>query len=77
MVRVVTHGRYRVYVYAEKGGQHNAPHCHVEWADGSCVVDIETLMILRGPVDRRALDLVRDHQAQIRTVWDLLNGQET
>ena len=43
MVRVATQGRYRVYVYAERGGQHNAPHCHVEWADGFCVIEIATL----------------------------------
>ncbi len=73
MVRVVTQGRYRVYVYAEVGGQHHAPHCHVEWADGSCVVDLDTLAVLRGQAIRTAVDLVRDHIGAIRAAWDQLN----
>ncbi len=73
MVRVVTQGRYRVYVYAEVGGQRHAPHCHVEWADGSCVIDLDTLVVLRGQVSRTAVDLVRDHLGALRAAWDQLN----
>ncbi len=73
MVRVVTQGRYKVYVYAEVGGQHHAPHCHVEWTDGSCVVDLDTLVALRGNADRRAVEIVSDNIGAIQAVWDLLN----
>lgn len=95
MVRVATQGRYRVYVYAEKGpistrrmacrnrvyvyaekgGRHNSPHCHVEWPDGSCVVAIDSLAILRGHENRRAVELVRDNQSQVRAAWDQLNEE--
>jgi hypothetical protein len=73
MVRVVTQGRYRVYVYPEVGGRHHSPRCHVEWADGSCVIDLDTLAVIAGQATRQARLLVRQHEAQIRAAWDLLN----
>ena len=73
VVRVVAQGRYRVYVYAEQGGQHNAPHCHVEWGDGSCVIDLNTLAVLRGRPTPQARQLVRDHWGQIVAAWQRLN----
>jgi hypothetical protein len=73
MVRVVTQGRYRVYVYPEQGGRHHAPHCHVEWADGSCVIDLDRLTVLRGRATPQALQLVRHHLTQIRAAWDQIN----
>lgn len=76
VVRVVTHARYRVYVYPEEGGQHNLPHCHVYWADGSCVVGIETLHVLAGDVDRQAVLLVSEYQEHILAAWQRLNPNE-
>jgi len=75
MVRVVTQGRLRVYVYAKKGGRHNAPHCHVEWGDGACVIELGALLVLRGDANRRAIELVRDNEGQIWTAWNRLNEQ--
>jgi Domain of unknown function (DUF4160) len=73
MTRVVTQGRYRVYVYPEIGGRHHSPHCHVEWADGSCVIELVTFTVLAGRADAQALRLVRQHAAQIRAAWQQLN----
>jgi hypothetical protein len=70
MVRVVTQGRYRIYVYQESGAPHHEPHCHVYWPDGECAVSLRTFAVLRGPVDR---DAVQAHAGQIWATWNCLN----
>ncbi len=62
-----------MYVYAEEGGQHDLPHCHVYWPDGSCVVSIDDPHVLAGAFDRRAVDLVEDNRDAIAAEWRRLN----
>jgi len=73
MVRVVTQGRYRVCVYQESGAPHHEPHCPVYWPDGECVVNLRTFAVLRGPMDRDAVQVVQAHAGQIWAVWNRLN----
>lgn len=73
MGRVITVGKYRVYVYPEQGGQHHRPHCHVYWPDGSCTIDLETLEILGGDDHAQARQIVRSHWGQITVKWREIN----
>ena len=74
MVRVLTQGSYRVSVYAEVGGQHHEPHCHVQWPDGSCVMSLADLRVLRGRANATALQIVSAHWGQITAAWNRLNS---
>ncbi len=73
MVRVVSQGRYRIYVWAEEGVRHHRPHCHVEWADGRCVVALDTLDVLAGHATPAALHLVVAHWDELQAAWSRLN----
>ena len=70
MGRVVTQGKYVVWVYVEGGERHHLPHCHVEWPDGSCVISLLTLNVLSGKADKKARELVRSHHGQIMATWN-------
>ena len=75
MVRVLTHGRYRVYVYAEHGGRHHLPHCHVLWPEGACVVALVDLRVLAGDaLPSEARHLVAAHLGEIVAAWTQLNS---
>lgn len=77
MVKVVERGRFRVYVFDERGQPHHLPHCHVLWSDGKSVVSIDDLAVLAGntlPAAARAL--LQEHQAEIHRAWQRLNGEE-
>jgi hypothetical protein len=77
VVKVVEHGRYRVYVYAEVGQPHHQPHCHVRWPDGECSVELLLLTVLAGDeLPAAARRLLRDHLPEIRRVWTALNPGE-
>ena len=79
MVRVITQGRFRVYVWQEEGGQHHRPHCHVEWADGRCVIALDDLTVLAGHATPEAHRVVAAHWGQITAAWSALNpsGEES
>jgi hypothetical protein len=77
MVKVVQRGRFRVYVWPERGQQHHLPHCHVFWSDGESVVALDTSQVLAGPdLPAEARDLIREHRSRIRRAWRRLNPKE-
>lgn len=74
MVRVISSGRFSVYVYHEEGQPHHLPHCNVRWSDGSSQVALPSLLVLAGdelPFPARRLLL--DHLEEICAAWDRLN----
>lgn len=74
MVKVVQRGRFSVYVYPESGQPHHLPHCHVSWRDGEAVVDLARLLVLSGDrLPAAARELLRDHLADVKRAWTLLN----
>jgi len=76
MVRIVACDNIRIYVYANEAGQpHHTPHCHVYWPDGSCVVALDSLSVLRGDeLTKAARTLIEEHVQTARTAWEELNG---
>ena len=76
MVRIAARDNIRIYVYANEIGQpHHTPHCHLYWPDGSCVVALDTLSVLRGDeLPRAARTLLAEHAHAARVVWEELNG---
>lgn len=74
MVRVITQGSYTVSVYKEVGGQHHEPHCHVYWPDGSCVISLVDLHVLRGRATTTAREIVAMHWGEITAAWVRLNS---
>jgi len=74
VVKVVERGRFRVYVYAEGGRPHHAPHCHCYWGDGDAMVDLDTLAVVAGdPLPKGAAALLREYVAEIKAIWTALN----
>lgn len=74
MVRVVTRGRFSVYVYAEVGQPHHLLHCHVRWSDSSSQVALPTLTVLAGDdLPTAARLLLVDNLGEICAEWDRLN----
>ena len=47
----IRHHRFSIYVYAEAGGRHHVPHCHLRRRDGSAetVLSLPLLEVLVGP----------------------------
>lgn len=75
-VRVVTRGRFSVYVYAEYGQPHHQPHCDVRWSDGNAQVALPGLRLLAGDdLLARARQLVRDELDRICDAWTQLNPE--
>jgi hypothetical protein len=74
MVRIVRHGTIAIYVYAEVGGRHHQPHCHVMWPDGRCSIGLDGFALLAGTQPPRAVwDLLREYESTINAVWNELN----
>jgi hypothetical protein len=75
MVRIAARNNIRIYVYANEAGQpHHAPHCHVYWPDGSSVVALDSLSVLRGDaLTRAARVLLEEHALAARIAWEELN----
>nr|MDQ2827635.1 hypothetical protein [Chloroflexota bacterium] len=48
MGRVVSDGKFTIYVYVERGGKHHKPHCHVMWAEGETILEIPSLNQITG-----------------------------
>ena len=76
MVRIVGRDKIRIYVYSNEAGQpHHIPHCHVYWPEGSCVVALDSLSILRGDdLPRAVRDLMEEAAPAARSAWEELNG---
>lgn len=54
---------------------HDPAHFHASYAEHEALVEIETLMVLRGELPRRALALVLEwavlHRPELRRDWEL------
>lgn len=76
MVRVAERDKVRIYVYGNEAVQpHHLAHCHVYWPDGSAVVALDNLAVLRGDdVPARARRLLEEHIAAAREAWEAQNG---
>jgi hypothetical protein len=74
MGRVATIDGWAVSVYAEGGGQHHLPHCHVWKDDDEAVLALPTLLKITGddlpPRIKRKLAEIVDC---ICDAWDELN----
>ena len=69
-------GRFRIYVYDERGQPHHRPHCNVRWSDGDAQVALPSLVLLDGdPLPRAAWRLVNDHLADLVAAWNRLNPE--
>jgi len=76
VVRVMSRGRFSVYVYAEVGQPHHLPHCHVMWPEGSAQVALPTLALLAGPrLPGAARVLLLDNLERLCDTWDTLNPE--
>ena len=76
MVRVVSEGRFSIYVYAELGQPHHLPHCNVRWSDGSSQVALPTLLLLAGDeLPAAARRLLLNHLKEICAAWNRLNPE--
>lgn len=75
MGRVISDGTFTIYVYAERGGKHHKPHCHVLWAGEEAVLEIPNLDQLVGdPLPRAGYDLAQKYVDAIVGKWEELNG---
>ncbi len=69
----------RIYHFDDE--QHHSPQIHVEYAESSCVIDIETGNILKGKLQKRHLRLVEAwieiHREELIADWNLaVSGEE-
>ena len=69
----------RMYHFDDE--QHHRPHIHVEYAEASCVIDIETGNVLKGKIQKRHLRLVEAwieiHRDELIADWTLaVSGEE-
>jgi hypothetical protein len=77
MPRVFSVGGFSVYVYAEIGGKHHLPHCHVRWAGEDAQISLPTLRHLAGStLPRGARALLRERVDEILKAWSELNPRE-
>lgn len=78
MVKLHFIGNIAVRVY---GNDHRPAHFHVIAPDFQAVVDIETLVVIRGTLPAQArhgvMTWASEHQAEIVTAWNLLNPDLT
>lgn len=55
-------------------GDHAPPHFHVEYGSEKAVLDIRTLIVMRGSLSPRALGLVVEwasqHQSELLDLWE-------
>lgn len=68
-----------VYMYREKGGQHNVPHIHAIYGDEEVVVSLEG-EILEGSINRKKQKLLDAwiilHADELEANWKLLSDGE-
>jgi hypothetical protein len=66
---------FSVHVYAEAGGRHKLPHCHVRMGPMSdAVLVLPSLTPIHGDVPRAILARLRERLDEIVTAWEVLNG---
>lgn len=73
---VIRHHRFSIHVYAEHGGRHHLPHCHVRRHDGDAesVVSLPLLDLLAGPaLAPHEWKQLLDSLQQIVDAWAGLN----
>jgi hypothetical protein len=62
------------------GREHGVPHFHVWTPDAAAVVAIDTLAVLSGAVDAKALEEARTwasaHRAELSAEWRRLNPEK-
>jgi hypothetical protein len=62
-------------------GGHPPPHFHAVYQDQQIRVDINTLEVIEGGMNRRAQALVLEwaalHRAELRRAWELASTNET
>ena len=62
------------------GREHGVPHFHVRTPDAAAVVAIDTLTVLSGSVDAKALEEARSwaapHRAELMAEWRRLNPEK-
>lgn len=74
-MKVLSHGKFAVYVYEELGHRHKLPHCHVRWDENDTSVAIFTLTKLAGPnLPRQARKLLQANLEAIWQGWEELNS---
>ena len=60
---------------------HEPPHFHARYGEFEATIDISTLVIIRGEVPTRALNLVREwamiHREELLEDWRLCRQRET
>lgn len=71
-------GRFRVYVLLPPR-EHGPAHVHVKNADGSCVIELATLVVKKRRKMRdhdvvAAVWLVAEHMAELLTAWRKSHG---
>jgi hypothetical protein len=78
MVRIVRYGNITISVFAEVGGRHHVPHCHVQWPDGRCSIAIDGFVVLAGVQPPRVVwNLLRQYESSIIQAWNELNETGT
>ena len=59
---------------------HSPPHFHVQYGEYKAIIAIESMVVLKGHLPRRALELVLDwtelHQAELMEDWNLCQSHE-
>lgn len=59
---------------------HNPPHFHVQYGEYKTIIAIESMMVIRGHLPRRALELVLDwvelHQTELLEDWELCHSRQ-
>lgn len=74
MPTIVRLERCVLYIYAK---DHNPPHFHVRTRTDDAVIEIETLELVEGSVDRpalrEALDWARENKEEILEKWNEFN----
>jgi hypothetical protein len=60
-----------IYIYFD---DHSPPHFHAEYAGNEAVIGIDSLVVLRGRLPRRAMALVLEwaqlHRAELAADWE-------
>jgi len=73
-MKVLESGKFKVYVYDERGQPHHLAHCHILWEGKETVVVLPALKVLAGePLPKAGRELLNEHLGEIIEVWDLLN----
>lgn len=76
MPTLVVLGNVKIQMFA---GDHNPPHFHVVTPDGEVIVELRTLLVLRGAVRSRELTIAmawaKNNLELLKDEWHRLNSQ--